>query len=164
MKFINKKKIKEKKNKKSFFKIINRYSIIILIFFLGIWAERFDIKLKIKNFTNEITETLASRIYSSFGKGADKLVFDIKYRDYMEILSSREKSIKAFRASEEIHEWVPAGTQQYFSRTLDPERLKNHRWEFVGRKAGEDVRKKYVGRVLDFERSFGNSFVKMGYD
>ena len=48
MKFINKKKIKEKKNKKSFSKIINRYSIIILIFFLGIWAERFDIKIKIK--------------------------------------------------------------------------------------------------------------------
>tara|TARA_B100000575_G_scaffold116144_1_gene92401 strand:+ start:12396 stop:15029 length:2634 start_codon:yes stop_codon:yes gene_type:complete len=120
MKFINKKKIKEKKNKKSFSNIINRYSIIILIFFLGIWAERFDIKLKIKNFTNEITETLASRIYSSFGKGADKLVFDIKYRDYMEILSSREKSIKSFRASEEIHEWVPA-TMTYKNKKYDIE-------------------------------------------
>ena len=38
----------------------------------------------------------------------------------MEILSSREKSIKAFRASEEIHEWVPA-TMTYKNKKYEIE-------------------------------------------
>jgi hypothetical protein len=33
----------------------------------------------------------------------------------------------------EIHSWVPAGTQEYFTRNLTPERLAKSRWEFVGR-------------------------------
>jgi len=35
----------------------------------------------------------------------------------------------------EIHSWVPAGTQEYFTRNLDPERLVKARWEFVGKKS-----------------------------
>ena len=48
----------------------------------------------------------------------------------------------------EIHSWVPAGTQEYFSRLLDPERLKNARWEVVGKKASNKVRELYVGKIL----------------
>jgi len=33
----------------------------------------------------------------------------------------------------EINSWVPAGTQEYFTRELDLERLSNFKWEFVGR-------------------------------
>ena len=46
----------------------------------------------------------------------------------------------------EIHSWVPAGTQEYFTRKLDPERLKKAEWEFVGRKASEEVRELYMGK------------------
>ena len=63
----------------------------------------------------------------------------------------------------EIHSWVPAGTQEYFSRVLDPERLKNARWEFVGRKAPEEIRKLYVGKIIEKSRSYGSSFVRVGF-
>jgi hypothetical protein len=64
----------------------------------------------------------------------------------------------------EIHSWVPAGTQEYFTRGLNPERLENARWEFVGRKAPKDVRDIYVGKILDKPRSYGNPFMKVGFD
>lgn len=64
----------------------------------------------------------------------------------------------------QIHSWVPAGTQQYFTRTLDPERLKNARWEFVGKKAPDKVRQLYLGKVLARKRSYGDPFVLVGYD
>ena len=61
----------------------------------------------------------------------------------------------------EIHSWVPAGSQEYFTRVLDPE-IVNERWEFVGRKAPEEVRKRYVGKLIDKPRSYGDPFVKVG--
>ena len=64
----------------------------------------------------------------------------------------------------EIHSWVPAGTQEYFTRGLDPDRLKRARWEFVGRKAPNEIREKYVGKILDKPRSYGDSFIKVGFD
>jgi hypothetical protein len=64
----------------------------------------------------------------------------------------------------QIHSWVPAGTQEYFSRLLDPERLKNARWEFVGKKASNKVRELYVGKILERKRSYGDPFVLVGYD
>ena len=63
-----------------------------------------------------------------------------------------------------IHSWVPAGTQEYFSRTLDPERLKKARWEFVGKKAPKEILHKYVGKIIERKRSFGDPFVLVGYD
>jgi uncharacterized protein len=63
----------------------------------------------------------------------------------------------------EIQSWVPAGTQQYFSRELDPERLKANRWEFVGRIAPEKIRSLYVGSIIDRPRSYGDPFVKVGF-
>ena len=64
----------------------------------------------------------------------------------------------------EIHSWVPAGTQEYFTRKLDPERLKKAEWEFVGRKASEEVRELYMGKILDKPRSYGDPFIKVGFD
>ena len=61
----------------------------------------------------------------------------------------------------EIHSWVPAGTQEYFSRKLDPERLKTARWEFIGRKAKDSIWKKYIGKLIDKPRSYGDPFVRV---
>jgi hypothetical protein len=61
----------------------------------------------------------------------------------------------------EIHSWVPAGSQEYFTRVLDPKKV-NERWEFVGRKAPEEVRKRYVGKLIEKPQSQGNPFVKVG--
>ena len=63
-----------------------------------------------------------------------------------------------------IHSWVPAGTQEYFSRSLDPERLKTARWEFVGRKAPNEIRELYVGKIIEKKRSYGDPFMLVGYN
>lgn len=64
----------------------------------------------------------------------------------------------------QIHSWVPAGTQEYFSRSLDPDRLKNARWEFVGKKAPHKIRELYVGKIIERKRSYGDPFVMVGYN
>jgi len=64
----------------------------------------------------------------------------------------------------EIHSWVPAGTQEYFTRFLDEKRLETARWEFVGRKAPKEVRELYIGKIIDKPRSYGSSFIKVGYE
>lgn len=60
----------------------------------------------------------------------------------------------------EIHSWVPAGTQEYFSRE---DLILKDRWEFIGRKAPDDLRKLYIGKLIEKDRAYGNSFVKVGY-
>ncbi|MEX9948615.1 hypothetical protein AB7X11_08875 [Providencia alcalifaciens] len=59
----------------------------------------------------------------------------------------------------EIHSWVEAGTQQYFTRNINKG---SGRWEFIGRKASDDIRKLYVGKRIDKDRSYGTPFVKVG--
>lgn len=61
----------------------------------------------------------------------------------------------------EIHGWVPAGTQQCFSFAPEERSLEN-RWEFIGRKATDEVRKLYIGKVINKTRSYGSPFVKVG--
>ncbi len=60
-----------------------------------------------------------------------------------------------------MHGWVKAGTQQYFTR--DNIKRDSDRWEFIGRKADDSVRKLYVGKVINRDRSYGTPFVKVGY-
>ena len=55
----------------------------------------------------------------------------------------------------EIYTWVPAGTQQYFTRELDPEKVAK-RYEFVGKKAPQEIRNKYIGKLIDKKRSYGS--------
>jgi len=62
----------------------------------------------------------------------------------------------------EIHSWVPAGTQEYFTRSLDTMRLEKARWEFVGRKASQELRDLYVGKIIERKRSYGDPFIKVG--
>ena len=109
MKYINKKKvIYKKKQNKFYFKKNIFFICLIFIFFLGIWTERFDLKIHIKNFTNDVINTAANRFFLTFGKKNEKIIIDINYKNYQKILSTREKSIKALRATEDIHEWVSA--------------------------------------------------------
>lgn len=63
----------------------------------------------------------------------------------------------------EIYTWVPAGTQQYFTRALDPEKI-GRRFEFVGKKASPEVRDLYLGKIIKKKRSYGDPYVKVGFD
>lgn len=63
----------------------------------------------------------------------------------------------------EIYTWVPAGTQQYFTRELDPEKI-GKRFEFVGKKASPEVRDRYLGKLIEKKRSYGDPYVKVGFD
>ena len=51
----------------------------------------------------------------------------------------------------EVFEWVPAGTQEYFTRELDSEKLKS-RYEFVG-KISKDLTRMYKGKLLPAPKS-----------
>lgn len=62
----------------------------------------------------------------------------------------------------EIFTWVPAGTQEYFTRTLDQEKALK-RWEFVGKKANDEIRERYVGNMIWKQRSYGDPYVKVGF-
>ena len=61
----------------------------------------------------------------------------------------------------DIHSWVPAGTQQYFEREFTDKDIAN-RWEFIGKKASQEVRDLYIGKILEKDRSFGSPFVYVG--
>ena len=47
----------------------------------------------------------------------------------------------------EIHRWQPAGTAPYATRTRE-DVARPSRWEFVGQRAPEGVRAKYLGRPV----------------
>ncbi len=107
MRYLNKKHIKSKRKFVNL-KRAKYFPLLIIIFFLGIWTERFDFKVKVKNFSYEIINTISSRIYTTFYYNTEKLTIDVNYKNYSKILSSRDKSMKAYRASEDIHQWVAA--------------------------------------------------------
>ena len=56
---------------------------------------------------------------------------------------------------------MPAGTQQYFEREFTDKDIAN-RWEFIGKKASQEVRDLYIGKILEKDRSFGSPFVYVG--
>ena len=64
-----------------------------------------------------------------------------------------------------IHSWVPAGTQAYFTRPdiLSSERIKSARWEFVGTRAPVEICERYVGKIIEKDRSYGDPWVFVGY-
>lgn len=61
----------------------------------------------------------------------------------------------------EISHWVPAGTHQYFTRDLSAKRLETNPWEFIGKKAADEIRLKYINKKVTRDRSYGDPFVKM---
>ena len=63
----------------------------------------------------------------------------------------------------QIHSWVRAGTQQYFTRSFEHRDI-SQRWEFIGKKACDEIRSLYVGKVIQKNRSFGNPFIRVGFN
>lgn len=61
----------------------------------------------------------------------------------------------------EIHSWVEAGTQQYFTRNVTQG---SGRWEFIGRKASDEMRSLYVGKSIKRDRNFAQPFFKVGFN
>ena len=110
MKHISKNFLKNKNvDKKLYYKknIAWLFSFLF-IFFLGIWTERFNLELKILSFSENLTNTLSNRVYSAFSTDKDRLIIDLKHKDYQKILKSRNINIKQYRATEDTHKWVPA--------------------------------------------------------
>lgn len=103
MKFVNK-KMKRKIFKNLFFK---RFIIFITIFFAGLFTERFELDKKMYFFSTEFITIFSNRIFL-YNNKIDKLIIDIKYKNYQKILDDRNDSIKNYRASEDLHSWVPA--------------------------------------------------------
>lgn len=60
----------------------------------------------------------------------------------------------------QIHSWVEAGTQQSWTKTSDTE----NRWEFIGKKADDEIRHRYIGKMIKKSRSYGQPFIKVGLE
>ena len=63
MKYINKKRVIYKKKQNKFYLKKNIFFLCLIFIFLGIWTERFDLKIHIKNFTNDVINTAANRFF-----------------------------------------------------------------------------------------------------
>ena len=114
MKFINKIKLKEKRIIKN--KNLKRFLIFVTIFFIGIFFERFDVKIKFYKFNKELVNIISNRIFS-ISNNLDEIVIDLKHKNYQKILKERDLSIKKGRANEDLHNWVPANisfNDEYF--------------------------------------------------
>jgi hypothetical protein len=62
-----------------------------------------------------------------------------------------------------IHSWVKAGTQQYFTRGDLNTHERRGRSEFIGRKASDEVREKYIGKLIKKNRGYGSPLIKVGF-
>ncbi len=82
-----------------------KIAIFLIIFFLGIFTERFDFKQKILNFSENLLNSVSDVIYN-FSSKEEKLSIEISPKNYQKILESRRKSIEQYRASEDIQKWV----------------------------------------------------------
>ena len=105
---LSKEKFKKKKLDK--YKLIYTTFLLLsfsLFFLFGTWSEKYDFNKQIKLFLNDVSETIANRIYSNF-YDIDKLVIDMNYKNYQKILDTRKESLKSFRSSEDMHKWVTA--------------------------------------------------------
>jgi hypothetical protein len=110
MKIIINKSIKEKKRNIKKSRIVF-YSLLVTIFFiLGIWSERYDARLFFQKSFKEFIEFSSSIIFSN-ANNIDKIVIDIKYKNYQKIINSRDQAIDYGRLKDEFTKWVPAKIQ-----------------------------------------------------
>ena len=52
----------------------------------------------------------------------------------------------------EIHGWVKAEHKN----TSSHNKATYERWEFIGRKAPQDIRDRYVGKIINYNRSYSS--------
>lgn len=103
-------KVFTKQKKKNKFQIKFIFFFVI-IFFFGIFFERFDIKNlsvnKLNSFFYEIINNFSSSTLSKIYK-IEKIEINVNYKNYNKILETRNISLSKGRATEDIHKWVPA--------------------------------------------------------
>ena len=87
-------------------KYIKYLFIFFIIFFLGIFTERFDLDNKASNIVNDRVDSFSRFLYGFTSK--EKIYIDIKQKHYDEIIKNREASLKKRRATPDLHNWVPA--------------------------------------------------------
>ena len=98
--------------KKNKIRLKKKYFLyFIVIFFLGIFFERFDTKnivvSKSNIFFHEVLNNFSSSFFSKIYK-VEKIKIDVSYKNYNKILETRNISLSEGRATEDIHKWVPA--------------------------------------------------------
>jgi hypothetical protein len=91
----------KKKNKRK----LLLYFSIVLIFFLGIWTERFGVDDKVSKKINNLIDGSSRFVYGLFP--SEKLHVDIKPKNYNKLLNNRKNSLGKVRVTQEFQEWVP---------------------------------------------------------
>ena len=92
---------------KSKYKFFFKYAAVLLIvFFLGIFTERFDFNSKINNFFKNYLDSVSRFIYSL--NSSEKIFIYVEPRHYDNIIKSRELSLKQGKLTEDLEDWVPA--------------------------------------------------------
>ena len=92
------------------FKKLNNYwliSIALLIFFSGIFVERFELDRKFSKLVKETADQVNQTIYSLTSNDKRIYIF-IEPRHYRKILNIRDQSLKNGMLTKDLEEWVPA--------------------------------------------------------
>ena len=93
-----------KKGKLKFFITI----IILLIFFVfGSWTEKYDLIHKPRELAKHLVFKIQNLVLSNFSK-AEKIVIDIKYKNYQTIKGNRDFGLKNIRLKDDDVKWVKA--------------------------------------------------------
>jgi hypothetical protein len=80
--------------------------IFFIIFFLGVFTEKFNLDNKISNNFKNLLDAGSRILYSFTAK--EKVYIDIEPKEYEKILKIRKKALKAGLLTEDLHKWVPA--------------------------------------------------------
>ena len=92
------------------FKKLNNYwliSIALLIFFSGIFVERFELDRKFSKLVKETADQVNQTLYSLTSNDKRIYIF-IEPRHYRKILNIRDQSLKNGMLTKDLEEWVPA--------------------------------------------------------
>ena len=87
-------------------KYINYLLVFFIIFFLGLFTERFDFDNRITSIFRGTVDSFSRFLYSFTSK--EKIYINIKQKHYDEILKNREAALKKNRVTSDIYKWIPA--------------------------------------------------------
>tara|TARA_Y100000816_G_C26088784_1_gene575005 strand:+ start:231 stop:1982 length:1752 start_codon:yes stop_codon:yes gene_type:complete len=80
--------------------------IILIVFFLGISVERFDVDKKVSNNLSSFTDQIYQYFYS-LSNNNERLYLFIEPRHYRKILKVRDSSIEKTMLTKDLEDWVP---------------------------------------------------------
>ena len=102
------------------------------------------------------------RINRTFDASMDAMALYEATRGAWVLGSRREEAIYAFAVYKKkilevyrIDRWFPSGTTEYQTRNSDE--FDRSRWEFVGKVAKDEIRTKYVGKLITSDRLRGSN-------